>query len=957
MFVKLLRYLFNKNDREIRRYQMMVDAINALEDDYSRFTDNELRSLTDKFKNRLSAGETPDDLLAEAFAAVREASKRQIGLRPFDVQLIGGIALHEGRVIEMKTGEGKTLVATMPAYLNGLLGPGVHVVTVNDYLAQRDRLWMGKIYEFLGLTVDVILHGQNNMERHKAYSADIVYGTNNEFGFDYLRDNMVNRAEDCVQGIKRYAIVDEVDSILIDEARTPLIISGPSSNSRQQYFELKPLVQNLVASQKKMMNQLTGEAEILLEKGQREEAGLKLLLVSKGDPKNKALFRLYEDAAIRKLVESIELEIIRDKRKEVFDDLYFQIDERGNNIDLTDKGRQFLSQRGRDLFLIPDLFVFQEETGAIHERLKKEVLDAHERERLLGELASREEEFARMERQYHLASERIHNVSQLLRSYALFEKDVDYVVQENKVIIVDEFTGRLMPGRRYSDGLHQALEAKEGIKIEGETQTLATITLQNYFRLYKKLSGMTGTAMTEAKEFLEIYKMESVEIPTNVQVIRKDLPDAIYKTEREKYRAIVEKIFELNQRGQPVLVGTTSIEKSEMIGRLLRERGVIGFSILNAKYHEKEAEIVKLAGVHRAVTIATNMAGRGTDIVLDDEARKAGGLFVLGTERHESRRVDNQLRGRTGRQGDPGASQFILSLEDDLLRLFGGDNMVSIMERMGMEEDVPIEHRLVSNALERAQHKVEIRNFQIRKHVLEYDDVMNKQREIIYSQRTEVLEKKALRDMIMEMMESLVQELMDEHLGSYYTEDEVEAKAFVARFNHYFPFALPAGEVMSREKVELSEFLLERVKDFYDRKEHKLGSENMRDLERFIMLHVVDREWKDHLYSMDTLQEGIGLRAYGQRNPLVEYQKEAFEMFELMVGRIRKHVVEMVCKIEPMQAGQEEEKQLRPDQLSTNRGDDGALKGKPKKREAVKVGRNDLCPCGSGKKYKKCCGA
>ncbi|MDD2714348.1 MAG: preprotein translocase subunit SecA [Candidatus Wallbacteria bacterium] len=958
MLVKLLRYLFNKNDREIRRYQLIVDQINSFEEELKNSPDDGLKERTVKFRARLQNGEKLDDLLPEAFALVREASRRVIGLRHFDVQLMGGIALHEGRVIEMKTGEGKTLVATLPAYLNGLLGKGVHIITVNDYLAQRDREWMGKIYEFLGLAVDVILHAKTTQERKKAYEADIVYGTNSEFGFDYLRDNMVIEADECVQNLRRFAIVDEVDSILIDEARTPLIISGPAGNSRQQYFELKPLVHQLVTLQKHYVDRLMEEARKLMDEGKTEEGGMKLLLVSKGDPKNKQLFKLFEDAAMRKLVEGIELEVIREKRTEVYDDLYYQVDERGHNIDLTDKGRYNISQRGRDMFTIPDLMGLQEEILGIRNRLQNQDTTAEEKEKLHSELLHKEESFAIEEKKYHQASERIHNVSQLLKAYALFERDVDYVVQENKVLIVDEFTGRLMPGRRYSDGLHQALEAKEAIKIEGETQTLATITLQNYFRLYEKLSGMTGTAATEAAEFLQIYKMDTVVVPTNQEVIRVDHPDAIYKTEREKYEAIIRTIVDLHKKMQPVLVGTTSIEKSERIGSMLSGRGVTGFHILNAKYHAQEAEIIAKAGEHGAITIATNMAGRGTDIVLDEGARKAGGLFVLGTERHESRRIDNQLRGRCGRQGDAGASQFVLSLEDDLLRLFGGDNLVAIMEKMGMEENVPIEHRLVSNALERAQKRVEQRNFQIRKHVLEYDDVMNKQREVIYAQRREVLEQKDLRDTVLEMAGETLEEVMAEHLGADYQLDAGEASFFCARFAQAFPILLPPAEIQSRTKEELNEFLMEQLTRRYEDREKRFGVEVIRTLERFIVLQVVDKEWKDHLYAMDSLQEGIGLRAYGQRDPLVEYKKESFVVFEEMIKRIKRQIAEFAYKIEPSVAREEEEKsKVRPEELLTNRGDDGGVKLAPKRREHEKVGRNDPCPCGSGKKYKKCCGA
>jgi len=957
MFLRLLRFLFNKNDREIRRYTLQVEKINSLESSISKLSDDELRAKTEYFKNILNNGGELSDIVEEAFAVVREASKRTIGLRHFDVQMIGGLALYEGKVIEMKTGEGKTLVATLPAYLYALTGNGVHVVTVNDYLAERDSEWMGQIYSFLGLSVDVILHDKPIPERKKAYEADIIYGTNNEFGFDYLRDNMVVEKEDCVQRKHFFCIIDEVDSILIDEARTPLIISGPTTNSKQQYFELKPMVQNLVNTQRRQINDLLKQAKKLLNEGNYEEAGLKLLLVSKGDPKNQKLFSLFEDVKMRKLVEETELEIIRDKRTEVYEELYYQVDEKGHNIDLNDKGRKLLSSRGKDLFSIPDLSILHQELLDLRSKYSDPNTTDNEKVSILAEINRKNEEFANLEKKYQMASERIHNVSQLLKAYVLFEKDVDYVVQENKVVIVDEFTGRLMPGRRYSDGLHQALEAKEGIKIEGETQTLATITLQNYFRMYEKISGMTGTAATEATEFKQIYNMDTVIIPTNKPVIRNDMPDAIFKTEREKYDAIANTIIELHSQGQPVLVGTTSIEKSERIGRYLKDRGLHNFNILNAKYHAQEAEIVSKAGEYGAVTIATNMAGRGTDIVLDENAKASGGLFVLGTERHESRRIDNQLRGRSGRQGDPGTSQFILSLEDDLLRLFGGDNLISIMDKLGMEEGVPIENKLVSNALERAQKKVEYRNFQIRKHVLEYDDVMNNQRKVIYSQRREVLEQKELKSSIFNMVEDVLDKLIDEHLGEDFQDSKSEILNFMNQFNLIFPVAIDPEEIKKRSRAEVLPYLMEELSEWYERKEKKLGSTIMRQLERFVVLQVVDKEWKDHLYSMDSLQEGIGLRAYGQKDPLVEYKKESYIMFEELIERIKLQITEFIFKLEPMNIEKEEEKRINLEQLSTNKGDDGGLKSKPKKRTSVKIGRNDPCPCGSGKKYKKCCGA
>ncbi len=667
-----------------------------------------------KAEIKTAIGETLEELLPEAFAVVREAARRVLGERPFDVQLVGGIVLHQGKIAEMATGEGKTLVATLPVYLNALAGRGVHVVTVNDYLAKRDRDWMGQIYELLGLSVGVIYHDMPQEERRLAYEADITYGTNSEFGFDYLRDNMALRAEDQVQRGFHFAIVDEVDSILIDEARTPLIISGPVEVETNRYAELQPMVQRLVQSQTFLVNRLLAEAEKLLEEGQDYEAGIKMLQAKRGAPKNKRLLKLLQDSNNKKLVDRVELDHIRDKTLWRLDEeLYFSLDEKSNVVDLTEKGRIALSPKDPNFFVLPDLAE----------------LDSN------PDVTPQQREQA--EREFQEKSEIMQNLFQLLRAYSLFEKDVNYVVSDGRVIIVDEFTGRLMPGRRYSDGLHQALEAKEGVKIEGETQTLATITIQNYFRMYEKLAGMTGTAETEAAEFHKIYKLDVVVIPTHRPCIRRDYPDVIFRTKREKYRAIIQEIEECHRRGQPVLVGTVSVEVSELLSRMLPK--AIRHSVLNAKRHKEEAEIVARAGHYGAVTIATNMAGRGTDIKLGPGVVELGGLHIIGTERHEARRIDRQLRGRSGRQGDPGSSRFYLSLEDDLLRIFGSERIAVIMDKIGMQEGEPIEHGLVTRAIENAQRRVEQHNFDIRKHLLEYDDVMNKQREVIYAQRQRIL--------------------------------------------------------------------------------------------------------------------------------------------------------------------------------------------------------------------------
>jgi preprotein translocase subunit SecA len=821
----------SKNERELKRLAPLVDRITALEPEYRALSDAQLRAQTGHFRERLDQGEPLDDLLPESFAAVREASTRVLGLRPFDVQLIGGMVLHQGKIAEMKTGEGKTLVATMPAYLNALSGEGVHIVTVNDYLAKRDTQWMGGIYRFLGLTVDTILHGLDDDQRRRAYAADITFGTNNEFGFDYLRDNMKFALSDYVQRDFNYAIVDEVDSILIDEARTPLIISGPAEESTQLYYVL-----NQVARQLK-----------------REQD--------------------------------------------------FTVDEKARSVLIT-------------------------EDGVAHA-----------------------EKLVRLDNLYDPRNiEVLHHLNAALKAHNLFKRDADYIVKEGQVIIVDEFTGRLMPGRRYSDGLHQALEAKEGVRIENENQTLASITFQNYFRMYKKLAGMTGTADTEAEEFKKIYNLDVMVIPTHKTMIRADYPDVIYKTGDEKFRAVVEEIKECHDIGQPVLVGTTSIEKSEHLSRLLKREG-IQHEVLNAKHHEKEAEIVAHAGQHGMVTIATNMAGRGTDIVLGQGVVDVGGLHILATERHEARRIDNQLRGRSGRQGDPGTSRFYLSLEDDLLRIFGSDRIKGLMGRLGMDDGQPIEHRLVSNAIEKAQKRVEGHNFEIRKHLLEYDDVMNKQREVIYAQRRQILSGENLEEDLLEMAEELVEDLVEEYTGNR-VQEEWDLQGLEVAFLRQFGFRVSWPEELDGD---LQDYLSQEVKERFQAKSEEIGPELFPQLQQMVMLQIVDNHWKEHLLSMDHLRDGIGLRGYAQVDPLREYQREGYDAFMDLIHRIKADSVGTLfhLQVRPHQELPEEAKpQNQP--MFFSHGDGGGAS--PQQRQQKKTGRNDPCPCGSGKKYKKCCG-
>jgi preprotein translocase subunit SecA len=835
----LTKVFGSKNERELAKIAPIVQRINGLEADMRAMSDEQLKAQTIRFRERFSNGAALDDLLPEAFATVREASLRTLNMRHFDVQLIGGIVLHRGKIAEMKTGEGKTLVATLPAYLNALTGEGVHIITVNDYLARRDTEWMGNIYNFLGLSVGTILHGLNDEERKQAYSADITYGTNNEFGFDYLRDNMKFDSDGIVQGELNFAIVDEVDSILIDESRTPLIISGPAEKSTDLYLHV-----------------------------------------------NNVIPRLRQD---------------RD----------YTLDEKARTATLTEEG----IAKAEQLLKVDNLY----------------------------------------DPKY---IELLHHINQALKAHTLFKRDVDYIVKHGEVIIVDEFTGRLMPGRRYSEGLHQALEAKEKVKIENENQTLATITFQNYFRMYNKLAGMTGTADTEAVEFKKIYDLDVSVIPTNKPMIRNDYADVIYKTRREKFDAAMEEIVALHKKGQPVLVGTISIDVSENFSKKLKKRG-INHSVLNAKNHEKEAEIIAMAGQKSAVTISTNMAGRGTDIVLGDGVVDLGGLHILGTERHESRRIDNQLRGRSGRQGDPGSSRFYLSLEDDLLRIFGGERITGIMEKLGMEEGEPIEHKLISRAIENAQSKVEAHNFDIRKQLLEYDDVMNQQREVVYRQRREILRGQSLKPNIVDMINDKAEEIAQMYANDRMPAEEWDwAKINEAVFKQFnFRLETVNEDMMDGLTAEgIAQEVANSALEIYDQRESMVGTEDFRNLERIIMLQTMDNLWKDHLLSMDHLKEGIGLRGYAQQDPLIVYKKEGFDLFQDMISRVKEETIGILFRIQISEPERISDlRQPKKQKMVFSSGDAPETK-KPIKRSQKKVGRNAPCPCGSGKKYKKCCG-
>jgi len=987
MFSNALKKIFgSKNERELNRLKPLVDAINEQEPALMNLSDEQLQAKTAEFRERLSRGETLDDLLVETFALVREAARRTLGQRHFDVQLIGGIVLHQGKIAEMKTGEGKTLASTLPVYLNALPGKGVHVVTVNDYLAKRDAAWMGAIYHFLGLSVGVIVHDLDDAERQQAYRCDVTYGTNNEFGFDYLRDNMKFRIEDMVQRELNYAIVDEVDSILIDEARTPLIISGPVEHLEEGFYEeLKPMVIRLRQNQSRLVSTILDEAVKLFEKDPESEEGIeKLLLVKRGDPKNPRFLDLIaQKPALKTRVERLESYLSGQKILSQFDgQLHCAIDERSSAVEMTEKGLDLLSKGQADAFVVPSL-----EDGY-------QAIDSNEALGPTEKIEARRE----LEIRYQQTSERIHTIHQLVKAYWLFEKDVNYVIKDGQVVIVDEFTGRMMPGRRWSDGLHQAIEAKEGVKVAEENQTLATITFQNYFRMFKKLAGMTGTADTEAQEFKKIYNLDVMVIPTNMPMIRQDFADVIYRTQREKYKAVVEEVKDCYHRGQPVLVGTISIENSEKLSQMLKPEK-IPHQVLNAKYHEMEANIIAQAGRYRSVTISTNMAGRGTDIMLGgnpemlarEEARRrkldpsadgesfrkiseemrsitsqeykkvieSDGLHVLGTERHESRRIDNQLRGRSGRQGDPGTSRFYLSLEDDLLRIFGSQRISGVMSRLGMEEGQPIEHSLITRAIENAQKRVEAHNFDIRKHLLEYDDVMNKQRTVIYEQRKRILAQDEVVEDIRETTAELAEDLVDPIADQKTYPEEWDYRRLNESLMRLFSFALDLrpGETSEMTREKLLEKVLAQAKEVYQRKEVEFGSEAMRHLEKVIYLQSIDTLWKEHLMAMDHLKEGIGLRGYGQRNPLQEYQKEGYQMFMELIQQIKGETIEKLYRVQiarPAEVVQFEAVRQQP--LVLSHGEEVDEKQKPVKRESRKVGRNEPCPCGSGKKYKRCHG-
>jgi len=969
----LLKKIFGtKSERDLKRLLPIVAKVNEICESYASLSDSELRAKTDEFKQRLGNGETLDDILPEAFAVVKETCRRLLGktwsvcemdvtwdMVPFDVQIVGAIILHEGKIAEMATGEGKTLAATMPLYLNGLTGRGCHLVTVNDYLARRDREWMGPIYESLGLSVGCIQHDMSPEQRRDEYLKDITYGTNNEFGFDYLRDNMALSVEGVVQRGHHYAIVDEVDSILIDEARTPLIISGPVEHVPQKYNELKPMVDRLVRKQNALAAALVKEIRELVDKSDGEEqAGVDLLLLHMAAPKHKDFLRLMEDGNNVRLLRRTETAFMADKKSipELQEELFYAIDEATSSVILTEKGRQSMSASDRDMLIVPD------REGKFQEIDARDDLNEEEKRAAKSEV---DEEFQEK-------SENIDTVTQLLKGYALFAKDVDYVVTDNKVVIVDQFTGRLMPGRRYSDGLHQALEAKENVEVGEVNQTLATITLQNYFRLYEKLAGMTGTAETEAQEFHDIYKLDVVVIPTNEPVVRVDHSDIIYKTEREKFKAIVDEICDLHEQGQPILVGTVSVEKSERLSEMLKRKRV-PHRVLNAKYHQMEAEIVARAGVKGAVTIATNMAGRGTDIKLGEGVTDVGGLHVIGTERHEARRIDNQLRGRSGRQGDPGSSRFYLSLEDNLMRIFGGDRVRGIMERLGVPEDEPIEHRYVTKSIEMAQRRVEQNSLAARKHLLEYDNVMNRQRSAVYEWREEILKGDDPKALLLEMVEDVVEEIVPEYAGKSHHPEDWDVEGLRDWAQGIFGFA-PKLEVSESTTVtDLGDQLEKRVTEAYGERELLNGPELMSFVVRAEMLRVLDDKWKDHLYAMDYLRESVRLRSYGQVDPLVEYKKEAVAMFDDMVQSVRADTLRSAFRVRFVRRERKGRRAVAGDRqrlsapvadaaaFSTFAGPgpktaDPAPQPVAPRRVGKKVGRNEPCPCGSGKKYKKCCG-
>ena len=1001
--MNILKFLFGtKNDRELKRLWPIVREINRIEGEYQarNFADEDYPRMTQEFKDRIAKGETLDHILPEAFALVKNACRHLCGttadvcghqltwnMVPFDVQLIGGIVLHRGNISEMQTGEGKTLVATLPLYLNALSGKNVQLVTVNDYLARRDAAWMGHLYKFLGLTVGCIQNSMGSEERRAQYACDITYGTNSEFGFDYLRDNgMAQRPEDVVQNGHNFAIVDEVDSILIDEARTPLIISGPATLSTSHIYQnLNPLVSSIVRVQTAQCNDFIQEAKKALASGDVELAKDKIYQVYHSMPKHKQLMHLLEDADVRKMHEDVELQMLSEMRKEhareLRGELYFTIDERTREVSLTDKGCEKICPEDPKLFVLPDL--------------------AAEMSAIDGDTSLTEQE--RLERRrdtqssFVERSDRVHVVDQLLRAYCLYERDVDYVVQDNHVYIVDEFTGRVLPGRRWSDGLHQAVEAKEGVEIEKESQTLATITIQNYFRLYKKLAGMTGTAETEASEFKSIYKLDVVSIPTNKPVNRIDGNDQIYRTQREKFKAIIADVAERHAKGQPILLGTVTVDTSEILSRMLK-LAHIPHEVLNAKNHAREAEIVALAGQRGAVTIATNMAGRGTDIKLGPGVPEVGGLHVIGSERHESRRIDRQLRGRCSRQGDPGSSQFFISLEDQLMRLFGSQRISGIMQKLGLQEGEVMEHRWLNKSVETAQRRVEQQHFAVRKRTLEYDDVMNKQRTIIYELRGKVLmgDPASVHGLVLDVANDLVQSQAERYL---FSPKDGSLEDFMSWLGVTFPVAVSEDELRPLMGTPglAGDLVYKRVEEAYEAKCAGEDQEMLPFMERGVFLQVIDREWQDYLRAMDDLRQGVNLRAYGQRDPLVEYKKEAFSMFESLIATIKAKVVSAefrsatAARMQRMLAAAGAARiRTNADEITVTESEKSSGPAVPEKSAASAktigdvfasmmsrpqaaavpqgpavaapsrvqpvVGRNDPCPCGSGKKFKKCCG-
>jgi preprotein translocase subunit SecA len=1017
----LMQKLFgDRKTRLMSRIEDEIAAVRQSAERYRELAEADFPKKTEEFISRIRDGQTLDDVLPEAYGLVYEACRRLVGrtwnvvghpitwdMVPFDTQIAGAIILHQGKIAEMATGEGKTLVATLPVYLNALTGLGVHVVTVNDYLARRDAEWMGEIYRYLGVSVGFLQNEMENEDRQRVYASDITYGTNNEFGFDYLRDNMKPGKQYQVQRGFFYAIVDEVDSVLIDEARTPLIISGAVSGSAlaDNYSYLRNRVELLVRKQKQEINDLMTKVERLedADDGGSDDIGVNLLLARRGDPKNKKFTKLRKKPGFEKLMLSVENELMRDKRlHELDEELYFVIDEKANTIDMTEKGRNNLSPEDQELFVLPDL--------SIH--IKEIESDAS----LSPKDKAKKKDVAY--RKYAEKTEIIHNFSQLLKAYALFEKDVDYVVQDGRVLIVDEFTGRLMPGRRFSEGLHQALEAKERVTIEGETQTLATITLQNYFRMYEKLAGMTGTAETEEEEFHKIYKLEVEVIPTNKPVRRIDYDDVIFRTKREKYHAIIEEIKRLHARGLPILVGTVTVEVSETLSRMLTREG-IKHNVLNAKFHQKEAEIVSQAGIAGAVTIATNMAGRGTDIKLSagivkcercciycdtpNECDSCGnqkkdvqeclgdvpcGLHIIGTERHEARRIDRQLRGRAGRQGDPGASRFFISLEDELMRLFGSERISGVMDRLGVKEGEDIQHRFITRAIENAQKRVEMYNFGIRKRLIEYDDVMNKQRTVIYGRRSQILESANLDEVVVQLIENTIGSIMDRFAPESEQPDDWDLDAAAADLESLFLASFDFADVFKDRSADLKilyDHFRAKAIEAYELRKSLIPPEIMQKFMSYVMLQSIDEKWMDHLYELDYLREGIHLRSYAQKDPLIEYKQEAFQMFSEMVVDIDRSILWALfhARFDPDQ--EKRPSRRRPDggvavhQVANTygaaaaqgargdqavsagaapqggAGDISAPKAQPV-RSAPRAGRNDPCPCGSGKKYKKCCG-